>query len=105
MVVSIQIWSNLTEHYGDILVLLDQDVHTLRLSRSAFGFERKFHELIERLEQGKHPREAGATSVKSMELSKIAKAVILPGNTVIKLRGEGGTPKLTYATGTEPPTG
>jgi hypothetical protein len=96
---SIQVWANLSENQGEILVLLEKDVYQLRLARSAFSFEHKFHQLIEALEQGKPPHDAGATSVTSLELSKIAKAVIAPGNTVMTLRGENGAPKMTYATG------
>jgi hypothetical protein len=94
---SIHVWSTLHKNIGEILVLLDHDVYKLKLSKSAFSFESKFNQLIEALEQGKHPREAGATSLKSLELGKLAKAVIRPGNAYLTLYGEGGVPKLTYA--------
>lgn len=95
-----QIWMKKEEKWAYILVLRGHEVSRLKVTGSAFTLKGRIKAVMEALEQGTAPAEAGAKSVESLDARTIAKAQVDPDNGSLTLYGEGEKPaELAYSSG------
>jgi hypothetical protein len=93
-----QIWLKSEAKWAYILVLRGHEVHRLKVTGSMVTLKRNLKAVLEALEQGKAPSEAGAKSVETLDARAITKAEVSPGNSLLTLHGEGDNAKeLTYS--------
>ncbi|HEX8202902.1 MAG TPA: hypothetical protein VF590_20670, partial [Isosphaeraceae bacterium] len=94
-----QIWSRVQEKFASILVLRGPEVHLLKVTGLSLTLKSKVQRVLEALQQGQNPVDAGAKPVETLDARGISKAEVSPGNGSLTLYGEGDTPrKLTFAT-------
>jgi len=94
-----QIWSKVSDKFAYILVLRGQDVSLLKVTGMSMMLKGKVRKVLEALEQGQSPEEAGGKLVESLNARTISKAEISPGNGSLTLHGEGDRPKkLSFST-------
>src|SRR4051794_40047814 len=97
---ALQIWSKAEEKFGHILVLHGTEVHLLKVTGMALTFKRKFQGVLDALQQGQVPAEAGGKLVGTLDARSIGKAEVSPSNGSLTLHVEGeGAPKLRFPTG------
>jgi len=95
-----QIWSKSESKWAYILMLRDHEVHRLKVTGNMLTLGRNLKRVLEALQQGTAPVEAGAKSVETLDARSIAKAEISPENTSLTLHGgDGGSTKIAYTTG------
>jgi hypothetical protein len=95
-----RIWSKSESKWAYILMLRDHEVHRLKVTGSMVTLNRNVRRVLESLEQGRAPSEAGAKSVETLDARTIAKAEVSPENSSLTLHGgDGGSTKLAYTTG------
>src|SRR4051812_16256311 len=94
-----QIWSKVDDKWATILMLRGHEVSCLRLNGISLTLKRKVQGIVEALQQGKTPEEAGVKKVETFDARTIGRAEVSPGNDSLTLKGEGeGGKKLTYST-------
>ena len=94
-----QIWSKVQDKFAQILVLRGQEVHLLKVTGISLTLKRKVQGVLEALQQGQSPADAGAKPVETLDARAIRKAEVSPGNGSLTLHGEGDKPrKLTFST-------
>lgn len=92
------IWTKAEEKWAYILVLRGAEVHRLKVTGSILTLKRNLKAVLEALEQGAAPSDAGAKSVETLDVRTIAKAEVSPENSSLTLKGEGDKAKeLTYS--------
>ena len=95
-----QIWSKAEEKFAYVLTLREHEVHLLKVTGNVLTLKRNLKGVIEALEQGKPPAEAGAKSFETLDARTVRKAQVSPGNGSLTLHGgENGSKELTYSTG------
>src|SRR4051812_12273712 len=95
-----QIWSKVDDKWATILMLRGHEVSCLSLNGISLTLKRKVQGIVEALEQGKTPEEAGVKKVETFDARTIGRAEVSPGNDSLTLKGEGdGGKKLTFSTG------
>ena len=95
-----QIWMKKEEKWAYILVLRGHEVSRLKVAGSVMNLKGRIKAVLEALEEGKAPAEAGAKSVESLDARTISKAQVDPGNGSLTLYGEGEKPaELAYSSG------
>lgn len=95
-----QIWSKAEEKWAYILVLRGNEVHHLKVTGSMVTLKRNLKGVLEALEQGKEPSDAGAKWVETLDARTISKAEVSPENNSLTIKGEGDKAKeLSYTTG------
>src|SRR4051794_35992859 len=93
-----QIWSKIDDKWATILMLRGHEVHQLSVNGFALTLKKKVKGIIEALEQGQTPQEAGVKSVETLDVRTIGKAEVSPGNDSLTLRGEGeGGKKMSFS--------
>src|SRR3954447_14018189 len=90
-----QIWLKSQEKMTTILVLRGHEVHRLKVT--GLMLKRKVQGVLEALQQGRAPADAGATAVETLDARAITKAEVSPGNGSLTLHGEGSR-TLTFST-------
>lgn len=94
-----QIWTKAEEKWAHILVMRGYEIHCLKVTGNMLTLKRNLKGVLEALEQGRAPSDAGAKSVEALDARTIAKAEVSPGNGSLTLHGEGDSPKkLTFGT-------
>jgi len=94
------IWSKSEEKWAYILMLRGHEVHRLKVTGNMLTLKRNLKAVLEALEQGQAPADAGAKSVQTLDARTIVKAEVTPENTSLTLHGgEDGSTELTYSTG------
>jgi hypothetical protein len=94
------IWSKSESKWAYILMLRDHEVYRLKVTGSMVTLGRNLRGVLEALQQGKAPAEAGAKSVEALDARSIARAEVSPENTSLTLHGgEGGSTTISYTTG------
>jgi hypothetical protein len=94
-----QIWLKTEEKSATFLVLNGHMVHKLKVSGNMLTLKRNTTQVLEALQQGRAPAEAGAKSVETLDAQTIGKATVSPGNGSLTLTGESDGPKsLTFST-------
>lgn len=83
-----RIWTNAQEKFVDILVLRGEVVHTIRVT--GLMLKRKAQGILEQLQQGADPTEAGGKP-KSMPVGAIVKAEVSPSNGKLTLHAQDGS--------------
>src|SRR5689334_9038306 len=97
---ALQIWSKAEEKFGHILVLQGTEVHLLKVTGMSLTFKRKFQGVLDALQQGQAPAEAGGKLVGTLDARSIGKAEVSPTNSQLTLHGQGeGAPRLKFPTG------
>lgn len=97
-----RIWCKAEEKWAYILVLRDHEVHRLKVTGNMLTMKKNLRAVLEALESGAAPADAGAKSVETLDARTIAKAEVAPGNGSLTLHGEGEggvATKLGYSTG------
>jgi hypothetical protein len=95
-----QIWSKVQDKWAFILVLRGSEVHRLKVTGNVLTLKRNVKAVMEALQAGRPPAEAGAKSGDSLDARTVVKAEVSPGNDSLTLHGgDGGLKTLTYATG------
>ena len=90
-----QIWVKSEEKWATILVLRGDEVSRLKITGNMLTLKRKVQGVLEALEQGRAPSDAGAKSksVETLDARAIAKAELSPGNGSLTLHGGGDAAK------------
>lgn len=95
-----QIWSKVDDKWATILMLRGHEVSCLSLNGLSLTLKRKVQGIVEALQQGKTPEEAGVKKAETLDARTIGRAEVSPGNDSLTLKGEGeGGKKLTFSTG------
>lgn len=94
-----QIWLKSEEKWAYILVLNGHEVYRLKITGNVLTLKRKVKGVLEALEQGQAPPDAGAKSVESLDARTIVKAQVSPGNSSLTIHGGAdGTQSLSFST-------
>jgi hypothetical protein len=97
-----QIWMKSEEKWAYILVRRGHEVSRLKVTGNTFTLKKKVKAVLEALEQGQAPADAGAKSVETLDARSIVKASVAPGDSSLTLYGgPDGATELKYATGDE----
>jgi hypothetical protein len=95
-----RIWTKTADKVAHVLMLRDHEVHCLKVTGNMLTLNRNLKGVLEALERGQAPSNAGAKSVVSLDTRKIGKAQVSPGNGSLTLFEEGdGATKLSFSTG------
>jgi hypothetical protein len=93
-----QIWLKAEDKWAIIFMLRGHEVYRMRVSGMPLTFKRKVQGIVEALQQGQTPAEAGVKSVDVLDVRTIGKAELSPGNGSLTLEGEGeGAKKLSFS--------
>lgn len=94
-----QIWSKVSDKFAYILLLRDQEVQLFKVSGMSLTLKGKVRKVLDALEQGGDPGQAGGKVVETLDAKSIRKAEVSPGNDSLKLYGEGEKPRtLSFST-------
>lgn len=94
-----QIWSKVSEKFAYILVLRGQEVHLFKVTGMSMLLKGKVRKVLDALEQGQDPVEAGGKLVETLDARAIGKAEVAPGNGSLKLYGDGEKPRsISFST-------
>ncbi|WZO98315.1 hypothetical protein EP7_005375 [Isosphaeraceae bacterium EP7] len=95
-----RIWLKSEEKWAYILMLREFEVFKLKVTGSMITLKRNLKAVLDALEQGKAPADAGAKWVETLDVRTIAKAEVDPGNSGLTLHSEGDKPtSISYSTG------
>jgi hypothetical protein len=93
------IWSKVSEKYAYILVLRGPEVQLFKVSGMSLTLKGKVKKVMEALEQGGDPGQAGGKLVETLDAKSIRKAEVSPGSDSLKLYGDGEKPRtLSFST-------
>lgn len=97
-----QIWVKSDEKWAYILVLRGHEVSRLKVTGSSFTIKKKVKAVLEALERGEAPADAGAKSVETLDARSIVKASVPPENASLTLYGgPDGATKLEHTSGSD----
>lgn len=92
-----QIWVKAEDKWAYILMLRGHEVYRMTVNGMPITFKRKVQGVVEALQQGQAPAEAGVKSTEVLDVRAIGKAEVSPGNGSLTLHGEGeGAKSLTF---------
>jgi hypothetical protein len=86
-----QTWSNAEEKFAYVLTLRENEIHLLKVTVNVLTLKRNLKGVIEALEQGKTPADAGAKSCETLDARTIRIAEVSPGNGKFATAGRLGT--------------
>ena len=94
-----RIWLKTEDKRAHFLVLRGDEVHHLKVAGSLVTLKGKVKKVREALEAGGNPPDVGAKSVETLDVRRIGKAEVSPGNGSLTLHGEGdGAASFTFPT-------
>lgn len=88
-----QIWVKSQEKWAYAMVIRGTEVSVLKVTGNMLTLKRNIGKMMEALQAGKAPAEAGASAVETLDATTVSKGVVAPGNASLTLYGRGEPPR------------
>jgi hypothetical protein len=94
-----QVWTRSSEKFAHILVLNDHVLQKLKVTGNVLTLKRNLQQVLDALEQGQAPAEAGGTLVDTIDVRTVTRAEVSEANESLTLRGgEDNSDTLEFTT-------